>query len=109
MEKDIRGVTALNTIILIGACVGALVTIVTACVKVIRISIKVNKWIEDEQRHTKENYLDIKRLIITSPYMPLNERIKAGDEYIKANGNGGVKLLYQELLEQYKKENHYED
>lgn len=98
-----------NSIILVGAVAGALATIITACVAVVKIAIKINKWVDDEQRHTKENFLDIKRLVITSPYMPINERLAAGEVYIKEGGNGGVKLLYNELLEQYKKENHYED
>ncbi len=99
----------MDNIIVIGGVVGALATIITACVAVIRVAIKINKSDEEKRRHIKENYLDIKRLIITSPYMPLNERLAAGDTYIKEGGNGGVKLLYHELLEKYRKENHYED
>lgn len=98
----------MHTIILIGGVVGALATIVTTCIAIIKIAIKVNKRVEEQHRHTKENYLDIKRLIITSPYMPLNERLAAGEAYIEQGGNGGVKALYNDLLEQFKKEHHYE-
>ena len=90
----------MQTIIFIGSCLGALTTIVVTCVKIVKIAIKVNKWAETNEKHIEENYLDIKRLIITSPYMPLGERIKAGDEYIKRGGNGEVKLLYQTLIEE---------
>ena len=90
----------MNTIILIGSCIGALTTIIVTCVKVIKIAIKINKRAEDNDRHIKENYLDIKRLVITSPYMPLEERIAAGDTYIKNGGNGAVKRLYNTLLEE---------
>ena len=89
----------MNTIILIGSCLGALTTIIVTCVKVFKIAIKVSKWAEINEKHIKDNYLDIKRLVITSPHMPLSERIKAGDEYIKAGGNGEVKHLYQTLIE----------
>jgi hypothetical protein len=89
----------MQTIIFIGSCVGALTTIVVACVKIVKIAIKFNNRAEANDKHIKENYLDIKRLVITSPYMPLGERIKAGDEYIKAGGNGEVKHLYQTLIE----------
>ena len=89
----------MNTIILVGSCVGALTTIIVTCFKVIKIAIKINKRAEDNDRHIKENYLDIKRLVITSPYMPLEERIAAGDLYIKGGGNGAVKRLYNSLLE----------
>ncbi len=87
-----------ETIILCGSVVAALVTIITACIKVIKLVIKINQWVDTEERHTKENYLDIKRLIITSPYMPLHERLSAGEAYIKEDGNGEVKKLYNELL-----------
>ena len=90
----------MNTLILAGSCVGALTTIIVACVKLVRIAIKINKRAEDNDKHIKENYLDIKRLVITSPYMPLEERIAAGDAYIQGGGNGAVKRLYNTLLEE---------
>ena len=90
----------MNTIILVGSCVGALTTIIVTCVKIIKIAIKINKRAEDNDKHIKENYLDIKRLVITSPYMPLEERIAAGDAYLKGGGNGAVKRLYNTLLEE---------
>ena len=93
----------MQTIILIGSCVGAITTLVVTCVKIFKIAIKINKWTEREERHTKENFLDIKRLVITSPYMPLSERIKAGDVYIKEGGNGEVKHLYETLIEKLDK------
>ena len=89
----------MHTLILIGSCITALTVIVTAAVKMFRVANKANKWIETQERHTRENYLDIKRLIITSPYMPLGERISAGEKYIAEGGNGEVKHLYQDLLE----------
>ena len=90
----------MDTIILVGSCVGSLTTIIVACVKVVKIAIKINKRAEENDKHIKENYLDIKRLVITSPYMPLEERIAAGDTYIKSGGNGAVKRLYNTLLEE---------
>ncbi len=89
----------MQTIILVGSCVGAVTTVVVFCVKIFKIAHKVTEWVETNEKHIKENYLDIKRLVITSPYMPLGERIKAGDEYIKAGGNGEVKHLHQTLIE----------
>ena len=88
----------MDKILLLGSCIGALTTIIVTCVKVIKIAIKINKRAEDNDKHIRENYLDIKRLVITSPYMPLEERIAAGDEYIKKGGNGAVKRLHKELV-----------
>ncbi len=85
-------------IMLWGGVIGALGTIVVTCLKVIKVAIKYDEWRKTEERHTKENYLDIKRLIITSPHMPLHERLIAGEAYIKEGGNGEVKKLYNELL-----------
>lgn len=90
----------LQTIILIGSSIGALTTIIVTCVKVIRVAIKINNRAEANDKHIKENYLDIKRLVITSPYMPLEERIAAGDAYLKGGGNGAVKRLYNTLLDE---------
>ena len=88
----------MQTTILIGAFIGALTTIFVTCISALKAIIKINKWAETNEKHIKENYLDIKRLVITSPFMPLRERIKAGDEYIAQGGNGEVKQLYQTLI-----------
>lgn len=88
----------IDQIVLWGGVIGALGTIFATCVKVVKVAIKFDEWRKTEERHTKENYLDIKRLIITSPYMPLHERLIAGEAYIKEGGNGEVKKLYNELL-----------
>ena len=99
----------MQTIILAGSVVGALSALIVAIVKLFNVARKVDKWAETNEKHIKDNYLDIKRLVITSPYMPLSERIKAGDEYIKEGGNGEVKHLYHTLIEKLdERENDYE-
>ena len=90
----------MDKLIFTGSCIGALTTIIVTCVKIIKIAIKINKRAEDNDKHIRENYLDIKRLVITSPYMPLEERIAAGDAYLNGGGNGAVKRLYNTLLEE---------
>jgi hypothetical protein len=54
--------------------------------------------IEELKRHSKENYLGIKRLTVMSHDMPLGERIIAGNDYIKAGGNGDVKHYCEKEL-----------
>ena len=99
----------MQTIILAGSVVGAITALVVACVKLYSVARAIERRAETNDKHIKENYLDIKRLVITSPYMPLSERIKAGDEYIKQGGNGEVKHLYQTLIERLdERENEYE-
>ncbi len=54
--------------------------------------------IEELKRHSKENYLGIKRLTVMSHDMPIGERIIAGHDYIKAGGNGDVKHYCEKEL-----------
>ncbi len=58
----------------------------------------IKEDIKELKRHTKENYLGIKRLTIMSHDMPLGERIIAGHEYIKEGGNGDVKHYCEDEL-----------
>jgi hypothetical protein len=76
----------------------ALGVIITTAVKVYRFIRKCEKWIEETNEHSLDNYLSIKRLTIMSREMPLSERIAAGEKYIKCGGNGEVKHKYEELL-----------
>lgn len=85
-------------IILIASVLTALGVIITTAVKVYRFIRKCEKWIEETNEHSLDNYLSIKRLTIMSREMPLSERIAAGEKYIKCGGNGEVKHKYEELI-----------
>ncbi len=89
-----------NNIILVASVLTALSVIIATAIKVYKFIRKWEKWIEEQSEHSLDNYLSIKRLTIMSPYMPLTERIKAGDKYVMLGGNGEIKHKYQELLEQ---------
>lgn len=94
-----------DKIVLIASVVTALSVIVTAIITCYKIIRKEEKWREEKDKHDKENYKAILRLVIMSPEMPLSERIEAGDVYVyKLNGNGGVKSKYLELVERFKEE-----
>lgn len=55
----------------------------------------------DKQRDTVEKqHLDVLRLTIMSPNMPVSERLIAGAEYINKGGNGDVKKYVHELEKQ---------
>lgn len=54
--------------------------------------------IKELKDHSHENYLGIKRLTVMSHDMPIGERIIAGNDYIKAGGNGEVKHYIEEQL-----------
>ncbi|MCH5192183.1 MAG: hypothetical protein J1F23_08480 [Oscillospiraceae bacterium] len=91
-------------IILIASVITALTVIVTFAVTCYKFIRKEEKWRETKDRHDKENYLNILRLVIMSDEMPLTERIAAGDKYIALGGNGAIKHKYQELIAQLKEE-----
>lgn len=94
-----------ETIITISAVLGAIgviVTTIVACYKFIR---KWDKWREENDKHDREQYIDILRIKIMMPEMPLSERIAAGDKYVNEfHQNGCVKQKYLELLQIYSNE-----
>ncbi len=85
-------------IILLGSIVTAAGAILAFVVKAYKFIRRWDKWVEEKDKHDKEDYLSILRLTIMSEEMPLSERIAAGDKYIALGGNGEVKHKYQELL-----------
>ncbi len=88
-----------DKIITAGAVVAAVVTIAAFMIKVYKFIRSWEKWVEQKDSHDKDNYMSIQQLKIMSPYMPLSERIKAGERYIACGGNGEVKCIYNELID----------
>ncbi len=83
----------------------AITVIVTFIVTCLKLYKKVDKWVQQKDKHDRENRMDILRLVIMSHEMPLSERIAAGDQYVNVfHGNGGVKKKYEELLIRYANE-----
>ena len=93
----------LEDIIFISTVLTAAGVIIATSVKVYRFIRKWEKWVEEQSEHNRDNYMSILQLTIMSPYMPLTERIKAGDKYVRLNGNGEVKVKYHQLLEKLEK------
>jgi len=87
-----------NTIILAASVLTALGVIITTAVKIYKFIRKWEKWVDEQSVHSLDNYMSILQLKIMSPYMPLSERLKAGDIYVKLGGNGEVKQKYHYLL-----------
>lgn len=96
--------TVAEKIILIASVITALTVIFTFIITAYKFIRREEKWRERKDRHDRENYLNILRLVIMSEEMPLSERIAAGDKYISLGGNGAVKHKYQELLKQLEEE-----
>ena len=93
-----------DNILFTASLLTALTVIIATAMKVYKFIRKCEKWIDETNEHSLDNYLSIKRLTIMSHEMPLSERIAAGEKYIKYGGNGEVKHKYDELLELLPKE-----
>ena len=78
---------------------GAVVSAVTLLAKKVgKPIVELLHEIKTLVDHDREQYIAILRLTIMSPDMPISERITAGREYIKLDGNGDVKKYYEHLL-----------
>ena len=87
--------------LLFGGLLTLLITVGKCAISIHKYIRKKEKWQETIEKHVFEDHLSILRLTIFESEMPLEERIKAGDSYIKAGGNGAVKQKYNELLKTY--------
>ena len=88
----------LDVVIKIGAGVTTVIGLWKIITKVIHSIDDIKTDIKELKDHSKENYLGIKRLTVMSHDMPIGERIVAGDDYIKAGGNGDVKHYIENEL-----------
>ncbi len=90
----------IEKIILISSLFTALGIIIATAVKIYKFIRKWEKWVDQQSEHSFDNYMSIMQLKIMSPYMPLSERVKAGDKYVNLGGNGEIKLKYHQLIEE---------
>lgn len=56
------------------------------------------------EQYQHNDYLCMLRLTIMAEEMPMEERLAAGEKYVKEGGNGAVKARYHLLIEEYQKE-----
>ena len=88
----------LEWIIKIGAAISAVLAIWRLIVFLVRKIDGISEDMKELKEHSHENYLGIKRLTVMSHDMPIGERIIAGNDYIKAGGNGEVKKYIEKEL-----------
>lgn len=95
-------------LLIAAGAVGAVSTIIAFAKKIV---VKVKKCvgffeslqeqIDVIEKHCRENYMRELQIIIMSEEMPLDERLKAGEEYVNGGGNGAIKAKYRVLLQRY--------
>lgn len=88
----------LEWIIKIGGAITVILAIWRGIVFLVHFLDDIKADIKELKEHSKENYLGIKRLTVMSHDMPIGERIVAGNDYIKAGGNGDVKHYIEDEL-----------
>lgn len=95
----------IEIIILVASIITAVSVILTAIITAYKFIRKWDKWVKQKDKHDIEQYVQILRLVIMTPEMPLTERISAGDTYVnELHRNGAVKQKYNELLHRFKTE-----
>lgn len=90
--------TVVDSVILVASVLTALGVIVTTAFKIYKFIRKWEMWVDEQSEHNFDNYMSILQLKIMAPYMPLSERIKAGDKYIALGGNGEIKRKHSLLI-----------
>jgi hypothetical protein len=94
-----------EVVLVIASVITSLTVIITAVVTAYKFIRKWDKWVRQKDKHDIEQYVQILRLVIMTPEMPLSERIAAGDTYVnELKRNGAVKQKYNELLSRFKNE-----
>lgn len=95
----------IEIIVLTASAITSISVIVTGIVTAYKFIRKWDKWVKQKDKHDIEQYVQILRLVIMTPEMPLTERIAAGDTYVnELHRNGAVKQKYNELLQKFKTE-----
>lgn len=94
-----------NQIMVVASIITSISVILTVFITAYKIVRKWDKWVKQKDKHDIEQYVQILRLVIMTPEMPLTERISAGDIYVnELHRNGAVKQKYNELLQRFKTE-----
>ena len=95
----------IEIVIITASIITSSTVIITALVTAYKFIRKWDKWVKQKDKHDIEQYVQILRLVIMTPEMPLSERISAGDTYVnELHRNGAVKQKYNELLARFKDE-----
>ena len=95
----------IEIVIIAASVITASTVIITAVTTAYKFIRKWDKWVKQKDKHDIEQYVQILRLVIMTPEMPLSERISAGDTYVnELRRNGAVKQKYNELLQRFKNE-----
>ncbi len=74
---------------------------IMAVLKIARPLREIEQRIKRLESYTHNDYMSTLRLTVMSEKMPLEERLAAGEKYVKEGGNGAIKAKYHMLVEEY--------
>ena len=89
----------IDSILITASIIGALITILGTSYKLMKMFHNVMNKIEDVEEQIKENTIHILKLAILEENLSPAERIKCGERYVALGGNGQIKKIYEQLLE----------
>jgi hypothetical protein len=78
-------------------------TAIGTLIPVLKSVFSIKPWLIKFEKKLDLNARDIQRLILHDEYLPLEERLSAGQRYIDLGGNGATRAYYEKLAEEYKK------
>ena len=92
-----------DSIIITASVVTALTVITAFLFKIYNFFRKLEKKYDEMNALLKDNTIHLLKIAVLDEKLPLTDRIKAGEQYIKLGGNGFIKKKYEHLLEEYDK------
>lgn len=74
---------------------------IMAVLKIARPLREIEQRIKRLESYTHNDYMSTLRLTVMSEEMPMEERLAAGEKYVKEGGNGAIKAKYHMLIKEY--------
>ena len=91
----------INTIILTASVITAITGISAFIMKTYKFFRSLEEKYDSMNETIKQNTMHLLKIAIMSEELPLIDRIKAGEIYVAAGGNGLIKKKYNELVNEY--------
>jgi hypothetical protein len=92
-----------STLVILAPALTALATIITVIKNNLGIRTEIVKRLDKVQESQNLVTRDIARLTMHDEHLPIEERLAAGDRYLKSGGNGASEVYFSSLVETYKK------
>lgn len=99
---------AYELLLLIAGGAGAITGIAAFILKVVKTIRRIVAWftnldkrLDEIEKHTRENWLQCLKLTIVNDDIPIEERLRAGEDYVAGDGNGEIKAHYKLLQKEY--------